>query len=62
MDSETIISPYLLSAHILDVVLTVSPINENYGLGLPMTPAITSPLLIPIFKLNVFYPFDHFLF
>jgi len=56
------ISPEWHSAQIREVVFTVSPINENYGFGLPITPAMTSPLLIPIFKLNVLVPFPHFLF
>lgn len=60
IDSDTMISPGLHSAQILEVVFTVSPINENYGLGLPITPAITDPLLMPIFKLN--NPLVHFLF
>lgn len=35
--------PASLVLHTLLVVLTVSPINENYGLWSPMTPAITLP-------------------
>ena len=52
--SLMVISPSEQLAHILEVVLTVSPISENCGLWIPMTPAITLPLCIPIFNLKGF--------
>ena len=40
--------------HTLAVLLIVGPIRENYGLVSPTTPAITSPVWIPIFTLSFF--------
>lgn len=50
-------NPLIPVEHTLLVVFTVSPINENYGLCAPITPAMTLPKWIPIFSTNSsFYP------